>query len=1591
MLRTKIDGNSSFRQLLKQVKELTLGAYTNQDLPFEQLVEELKPERHLNRNPLFDVMFTLQNAPEEELTLPSLTLSSISEDSQTTIFDLSLDLFESSSVLEGVLEYSTDLFEADTIERMVGHFQVLLEAIVAQPEKLISELPLLTEDERQQLLFQWNDNQAEYPVDKGIHQLFEEQVERTPNAVAVVFNDRSLTYQQLNDRANQLARLLQNLGLIVGEFVGIYQERNLNFLTSILAVLKAGGVYLPIDNTYPSARIEYMLSDSQVRFLLLDCECGKIILNSSQDYTALKYLICLDSASEIQLNELTIVSSQSWQNLPTDNLELEITGIAPAYTIYTSGSTGVPKGTIILHGGAINHIYAQYDALNLSSDLTFLQSAPASSDISVWQFLAPILIGGKTVIINKESLCNPELLWQIIQQNKITLVELVPVVLRGLLNYLSGLSLEERQLPDLQWMMVTGESVAVDLVNNWLKLYPTIPVVNAYGPSEASDDITQAIIDNPLPENRGTVPIGKPLANLNLYILDGNLQLLPIGVPGEICVSGYGVGVGYWRNDEKTQASFIPNPFPETAKPLPGIEKDLIYKTGDLGRWLPDGRIEYLGRIDNQVKIRGFRLELGEIETVIAKHPLIKDCVVIDCEDSLEDKRLVAYYLSARQLDSKQLREYLKPKLPDYMIPSAWVELEAFPLTPNGKIDRNSLPVPDFTVTTAQENYIAPRTPTEKSLANIWQEVLNLSQVGINDNFFDLGGHSLLATQVISKLRQSLAVELPLLCLFEYPTVAELAKQIQSTTLTDIPPIKPVARDRNLPLSFAQQRLWFLAQLEPDSPAYNIPEALRLQGKLELDILIKTLTEIIQRHEILRTKFTTVADKPVQVINSTINFQLPIVDLANLPKIIQEQEVSNLTEQEAQQPFNLEQDSLLRITLIRLNDTEHVILFTMHHIISDGWSTGILVQEVATLYEAFSAGKPSPLPELPIQYADYAVWQREWLQGEVLDKQLSYWKQKLGGKLPVLKLPYRQQQPVVKTNRSLSHEFELSQELSLALRQLSCQTDTTLFMVILATLKTLLYRYTQQDDIVVGADIANRNQVETEGLIGFFVNLLVLRTDLSGYPSFRELLSRVKEVTLSAYAHQDLPFDRLVQELQPSRQLNQTPLFQVLLVMDNVPTQDLELPGLTIVPTEEVDNQAKFDLVLFMAETETEIVGNWQYNSDFFDANTISKLSGHYQTLLQSIVAQPDTRINNLQMITQAEKEQQAMAEVTKEKSKFNKFLKVKPKAVNLPSSEELIKTSFLQSEQTLPLIITPAVKDLDIIDLVKSKRQFLEDKLLKHGAILFRNCQLNSITDFENLAQTICPNLFGNYGDLPRTGISEKVYGSTPYPADKTILFHNESSHLHCYPQKIWFFCVQPAQQGGETPIVDCRQVYQLLDSQLRSKLEQKQLMYVRNYIEGLDVSWQDFFHTEDKKIVEEHCIKSEMEFEWLPNNGLRTSKIRPAIAQHPQTKEKIFFNQIQLHHISYLDPKVRESLVSVFGKDNLPRNVYYGDSSPLEPEEIAAINQAYQQASISFPWQKGDVLMLDNLLTAHSRNPYKGERKIVVAMGEMIDLSNE
>ncbi|MEH2375577.1 non-ribosomal peptide synthetase [Nostoc sp.] len=789
-LRSNVLNELTCKDFLFQVKDTVIGAYSHQNYPFDELIELLGSPKNQNRCSLFDIIILLKNIHNSDY------IKNIQND-----LTICFEVIENS--ISCKLEYNQLLFKDETIKLIIKNYIALVEIFLQKLDTPISKISFLSGEDTHQILKDFNDNTKHFPVEKTLHELFENQVKRTPNKIAAVDDKTELTYQQLNEQANQLARLIQNLGVKSGELIGILKQRDISFLVGILAILKGGGVYVPIDITYPPERVRYMLSNSEIRTLLTDSSCVNILTGSCEACQQLKDLIFLDKKpNELALDVLSnvnIYTSIDFESLPIANLQINFQGIAPAYMIYTSGSTGLPKGAIIRHGAAINHIYAQFEALQLSEDLTFIQSAPASSDISIWQFLAPILISGKTLIVNTETVCNPEKLFQVIKQRKITIAEFVPVVLISLLDYISQLAADKRLLPDLKWMMVTGELASVELVNLWLEIYPQIKVVNAYGPTEAADDITQFIIDKPLPKNQRTVPIGKPLANLNLYILDAQMQLLPIGVLGEICVSGFGVGQGYWKNPAITQRSFVPNPFADIAKPLPGTDTDFIYKTGDLGRWLADGNIEFFGRIDHQVKIRGFRIELGEIEALLSQHPSVRENVVVVRQDTPGDKRLVAYIVptsyqeqnevSDFSLNSNeppintqailQLRQFLKERLPEYMLPSAFVLMGSLPLTPSGKVDRKALPVTDTSKSELEVSFVLPRTPTEEIVADIWADILRREQIGIYDNFFDLGGHSLLATQVISRLREAFKIDLPLRSLFENPTVKNLVEQLE--------------------------------------------------------------------------------------------------------------------------------------------------------------------------------------------------------------------------------------------------------------------------------------------------------------------------------------------------------------------------------------------------------------------------------------------------------------------------------------------------------------------------------------------------------------------------------------------------------------------------------------------------------------------------------------------------------------------------------------------------------------------------------------------------------------------------------------------
>ena len=1636
MLFRSLSGNPTFLELLERVHAVALGAYSNQDLPFEKLVEKLQPDRELGRIPLFQVWFVLQNAPRISLQLPGLELRGMDVHNGTAKFDLGLFTVEKPDGLYCTVEYSTDLFEAATIRRFLTHYRVLLESIVESPGRRLSELAVLTQEERTQTLVAWNDTAVPYPRERSLHQFIEDQVERTPDALALVYESQKLTYRELNARANQLAHRLRRMGVGPEKLVAVCAQRSVEMVVVLLGTIKAGGAYVPIDPDYPKSRLGIMLEDSEPPVLLTQEHLLDLLPQHSVP------TICLD-------RDWPAIASE-----PTDNPPLITNGKDQAYMIYTSGSTGKPKGVPNVHEGIVNRLLWMQDAYRLDASDRVMQKTPYSFDVSVWEFFWPLMTGACLVVARPDGHKDPSYLVDLIQQHSITAMHFVPSMLRI---FLEAEGVE--RCTSLRRVICSGEALPFDLQERFFERLGA-ELHNLYGPTEAAVDVSywQCRPDSALT----IVPIGKPVWNTQLYVLDSYLQPVPVGVPGELHIGGVQLARGYLKQPELTAQKFISDPFSSE----PGAR---LYKTGDLARFLPDGNIEYLGRIDHQVKLRGFRIELGEIETTLDSHPGVMQSVAMVREDVPGDKRLAAYILpdpayrgdddssAERSLESEQvsqwseafdeayrrgggveeatfnikgwdssytgeaipseemrvwvdstvdriralhprtvweigcgtglllfriapgceqyfgtdisqtalnfleqqrqrpelqlpqvaleqkaahefesdkmrgrfdvvvmnsviqyfpdidylmsvlegavtavrpggaifigdvrslplletfhtsveafkgdhgmtrqelqrrvqkgirqegelvvdpefftalhhrwpqithveiqlkrgrarneltrfrydvtlhvadqapprvecawldwrkqglnlaslieilektqpemlgvtgipnarlhdevsatewlgeegsttlgslrqrlaeqtlnsaiepediwafeqklqyrveirasklatdglcdvifrrcnvrgeitdyavapfpgesesvrqwstysnnplrqrvatklvpqLRLYLGGKLPEYMVPSAFVLLDSMPLTGSGKVNRRALPVPELSRIEASGDYRSPSTPAEELISVIFTDVLRVERVGLDDNFFELGGHSLSATQVVSRIRHNLRVDLPVRTVFECPTVATLAQAAEQQQRNhqgfSLPPIERASREQRLPLSFAQRRLWVLDQIEPNNPLYNIPRPLRLTGKLNVEALETAINGIVARHEVLRTTYGAEKGQPFQVIAEPLYRPLDIIDLSHLTNPELEKESRRLVAEDAATPFDLGKDHVIRYKLIRLNDEDHIFLVTTHHIADDGWSTGILLRELTELYEAALNRQPSSLSPLEIQYADYAVWQRNWLQREVLAQQVAYWRRQLEGAPPLLTIPSDRPRAEKPTFRGAMHRFVLPANLLESVRALSRQQGSTAFMAMLAGFQTLILHLTGQNDVVLGTDLANRTTVQTEALIGFFVNLLALRTDLSGDPTFVELIARVRDVALGAYAHQDVPFDKLVEELQPERSLSHNPIVQVLFVQQNTPRSSKTMPGISHswFP---IDLPSKFDMAVFVAETDKGIAGNWVYSVDLFDAFTIARMAGMYQLVLEKAVGNPALRLSELVAVLVEEDQKQ--------------------------------------------------------------------------------------------------------------------------------------------------------------------------------------------------------------------------------------------------------------------------------------------------------------------------------------------------------------
>ncbi|SDZ31331.1 amino acid adenylation domain-containing protein, partial [Lysobacter sp. yr284] len=1216
-LPVRLDGEPSVGELLARVRATVLAAQDHQDLPFEQVVEIVRPQRSLNHSPLFQVLFNWQNNDVRLPELGSLHVEQAATRFDFVKFDLELSLGEADGQIQGYLKYVTSLFDAETVQRQIGYLSALLKAMVADAGQPVAGIDLLSPAERTLQLETWNDTDAPFPQDLCIHQLFERQAAATPEAVAVVCGDRALGYRDLNEQANKLAHGLIGRGVRADARVAICVERSLEMVVGLMAIMKAGGAYVPLDLSYPRDRLAQMLDDAAPAMVLTDA-AGR---------EALGAIVAADAIV------LDLHQPQEWASMPAgDPVAVGLTSRNLAYIIYTSGSTGRPKGVMTEHRAVVNRLaWIQQGYAPLDRDEVVLQKTSFAFDVSVWELFWPLLNGARLALAPPGAHKDPAALIGLVARHGVTTVHFVPSMLSV---FLATPGVEG--CVSLRKLFCSGEALPAANVYGWQRKLPGAQLYNLYGPTETAIEASAWTCPR---EFDGRVLIGRPIANVRMYVLDAAGRPAPLGAIGELHIGGTAVARGYLNRPELTAERFLDDPF--DAGP-----DARMYKSGDLVRYLADGRIECLGRNDDQVKVRGFRIELGEIRSRLGGHAKVREAHVL-ARDYGEEKRLIGYVVPM-QADAAgadlaaELRTHLATVLPDYMVPSAIVCLDRLPVTQNGKLDHKALPEPEEGAA-ERAGYQAPVGEIELALAALWQELLQVERVGRQDEFFELGGHSLLAVRMLAHIRQRLGVELPLAMLFGSSTLAGLAAALADAGarvgLEGLPPIAALARDRPLPLSFAQQRLWILSQWEGVSATYHIPLAMRIRGELDKVALRRSLDALVARHETLRTVFDAVGGLPqVRVLGPDLGFRMLEHDLRGEPDA--SAQLARIGEEEARSPFDLAQGPLIRGRLVQTGEQEFVLLLTQHHIVSDGWSVGVLSRELNELYRAFRAGRPNPLAPLEIQYPDYAAWQNQWLSGERLARQTEFWRRALADAPVLLELPTDRPRPEQQEFAAGRVAIELDADATAALKRLSQRHGVTLFMTLMAAWAAVLSRLSGQDEVVIGTPTANRGRPETEGMIGFFVNTLALPVSVAGSPSVRELLERVRSIALAAQDHQDLPFEQVVEIVQPPRRLDHTPIFQAMFSWQKHEQNRLELPGLQVSPEGQAGVEpVKFDLELNLNEIGDVVRGDLSYAKSLFDAQTIERQVGYLHSALRAMAADSEQAVDAIELLSSAERE----------------------------------------------------------------------------------------------------------------------------------------------------------------------------------------------------------------------------------------------------------------------------------------------------------------------------------------------------------------
>ncbi|GAA4897720.1 hypothetical protein GCM10023223_10040 [Stackebrandtia albiflava] len=1202
VMRTDLSDDPTVGQLIDRVREHALAAYRHQDVPFEQVVAALAPERDRSRNPLAQVVFAFQNTEQPTLRrIPGATVSPSPVGNEHTKFDLTVFATERDGGLEVEFVYAADLFDESTVERMAGHFARLAAGVAHGDETPTAELDMTSPSERRRLLA-WSGTHTDFPADAVVDELVARRAATRPDAVALVDGDVTWTYRDLDTRANRLAHLLRRAGCGHETPVGVQLPPGGDLVVTVLAILKAGGAYVPLDMGYPPARLEFMIRDTGAPL---------VVTGTAAPVSGLS-----DIPARLLSWEAVEAELAAQPETPPDRVT---TAESLAYVIYTSGSTGTPKGVQVTHRN-INRL-THGDYAPLAPGDTVAQISNTAFDAFTWECWATLTHGATLAILPRETVLSAAALATELRRRRVTALFMTAALFHQHL-------LERPDLFDgVRTVMFGGETVERSVVDRLVaREHGPGAVVNGYGPTETTTfALTHTVVPGRHADAR-TIPIGRPIADTDVYIVDATGRPVPVGVPGELWIGGAGVARGYHGRPELTAERFVDSPF----------GRGRVYRTGDLVKWLPDGHVEFLGRIDGQVKLRGHRIEPGEIEAAILRDRGVSACTVVVREDTPGDRRLVAYLVSDEGVDTAVLRDALRARIPEYMVPGAFVTVPAIPLTPNGKVDRRALPAPPARHEAA-DGFVAPRTPTEEAVAAAWRDVLHVTDVGVHDDFFASGGHSLSATRLVSRLNRDLAAGMTVAEVFAAPTVAGLAAAVDGRagmnerTNGGIP-VSP--RHDAMPLSFAQQRLWFLDQLEPDDAEYLVPFGMRVSGVLDVAALEKAVTALVARHEVLRTRFAADANgDPVQVIDPPTPVTAVRVTARDADHAL------DILTDHSHRPFDLSADPMLRLTVVQSSETEYLVLIVMHHIAADGWSAGVLATELGRLYAAGTTGARPDLPTLPVQYADFAAWQRDHLTGDLLDRQLSYWTERLRGLEP-LELPTDRPRPVVRSGNGDAVSFRLPHSTVEGLRRLTATHGTSLFMTTLAAFQLLLARYTRQTDIAVGTPMAGRNHADVEELVGFFVNTLVMRTDLSDRLTVAGLLEQVRRHALDAHTHQDLPFERLVDELAPRRDPSRNPLVQVLFALQNV--ADLEnwsLPGLDVEAIPTLNHRTRFDLTMTMAEQDDgTVVGDLVYATDLFDRSTVERMAGHYVNLVASMVRDVDAHVDDLDMLSKTER-----------------------------------------------------------------------------------------------------------------------------------------------------------------------------------------------------------------------------------------------------------------------------------------------------------------------------------------------------------------